>query len=106
MSSFVVLGQTITVDTIYDPASIPRTWETTAMGGFDLGRQSVFVKGDLGSDQTAETLLHEALHAIFSLGNITPLCRKGNDEPIVNALAPQLLHFIRQNPEFIGGLAE
>lgn len=90
-----------------------------ARGITDLEKETihVFAANGLMSDTRAkETYLHEALHAIMHTGRLAvylvapPADAEGNDkikdEAFVDALAPALLAFMRDNQEVLAYLTE
>lgn len=70
------------------------------IGDSDCTQLVLRVRADMPESTTAETLLHECLHAIL---DATPL-RDFDDaveESIVSALAPPLLELLRRNPRLV-----
>jgi hypothetical protein len=56
-------------------------------------------------DVVAETLLHEVLHALWENAGLNYLVDsrepKSKGERLITALAPRLLSFLRDNPDFV-----
>ena len=63
--------------------------------------QLIFVRPS-GPDATADTLLHECLHAIWCQARRN----KDDEEEIVSALAPRILSLLRDNPKLVSFLVE
>jgi hypothetical protein len=115
-----VLGRKWPVKVVDRDASIPgAAGSDDARGITDLEKETIHVYAAAGimSDARAkETLLHEALHAILHVGRLgtylvaPPADAEGNDkvkdEAFVDALAPHLLQFLRDNPVVIAYLTE
>lgn len=72
--------------------------DTTAGVSF-VGTQRVIMRTDMGHDVERETVLHEFLHQ--ALGVVRLDLKENLEERVVGALAPQLLNFLRQNPELV-----
>lgn len=71
-------------------------------GSIDLdGTAGIRLHDEINADYMETVTLHEALHAMFSYGNIVDLCPKKDDEPIVRALAPILRDTLRRNPQLV-----
>ena len=81
--------------------------------------QAAGILGACGSDDTEiiydpaqagsilrETLLHEALHAVFSQTELDRVYSDEEEERIVWSLAPRLLSLLRDNPRFVEWLKE
>lgn len=54
----------------------------------------------MGPDATADTLIHECLHHFFRTSALTAI-DSGDEEQIVNFLAPNLLAMLRDNPDLV-----
>lgn len=62
----------------------------------------ILVDPDLASTEERETVLHEVLHALFSLTRMS-----GEDEEeTISRLSPVLLDLLRRNPRLIAYLVE
>jgi hypothetical protein len=59
------------------------------------------VRTDTKPAETADTLIHETLHAVW---NVAGLQAKDSEERIVTSLAHQLTQVIRDNPELVAYL--
>lgn len=80
-----------------------------AYGIYDERPQRISLDKGLPFERQRETLLHESLHAMFSITNLdTILSREaeGLDEHIVSVLSPVLLAFLRENPRTVAYLQE
>lgn len=100
---FRVLGQIHTMRFVAMP---PDGWRPTSVGGSELNEQAIWVRDDLSTHQQIETYLHEVLHSILYLGGIRQHMPDEDDEALVNALSPQLLHFLRDNPRVVAYLTQ
>lgn len=68
-------------------------------GTFDPSTQEICLKDKYPSgSQAVDTVLHEVLHAIFSVGGVEP---KQGEEHIVLVLGTFMTQVIRDNPELI-----
>lgn len=103
--SFRVLGQRFTVRIVDRDTSAFHGCSATAVGATDLNQQLVSLRavglGGVSEHQQVETFLHESLHAIFYQGHLRPFVRHGEDEQVISGLAPQLLDYLRSNPEAV-----
>lgn len=103
-SSVVVLGHRYRVREVEDSESVTEGWvhAPDSSGSLDHeGVNGIRLDSTLGPDYKATVLLHEVLHAVFFLGGVEPLCPKGDEEPIVKALAPLLRDTLRRNPRLV-----
>lgn len=95
-----VLGQEFAVRVLTREESLFRGAPESAVGATDLNKQVIMVRGpeDLSAHQALETLVHETLHGIFYLFGLRAHILDEDDEPLIKALAPALLHTLRSNP--------
>ncbi len=80
-----------------------------AYGVYDERDQTISIDAHLPFERQRETLLHECLHAMLSVGQLDSLLTQesvGLDEHVVGALAPILLSFLRDNPRAVAYLME
>lgn len=57
----------------------------------------IVLRPGLSDEATAECLLHEILHAVFTVAGI----ESEDEERLVNAIAPTLLDTLRRNPKLV-----
>jgi hypothetical protein len=67
-------------------------------GDFDPNTYRIRVREDLEPAKAANVLLHEVLHAAYTMGDLSDGC---TEEKVVTVLANQLTQIWRDNPEFI-----
>lgn len=76
-------------------------------GWFDPRKVEICMQEDLSPMFFREILLHEVLHAIFHAYRLagdmsgSPQKKKYTEEDIVLRLAPAIMAFIKDNPDFI-----
>lgn len=101
--SSVVVGPftyTVTVDQAsIDAASVGA--DTSLRGETDHALATIVIDPKLGPVQTAETLLHEVLHTVFTVAGITQDFGDEKEEQIVNRTAPLLLDLLRRNKALV-----
>ena len=104
--SIAILGQRFTVKVLTHEESLYRGAPESAVGATDLNKQVVMVRGpeDLSAHQALETLVHETLHGIFYLFGLRTHVVDEDDEPLIKALAPALLHTLRDNPGLVDAI--
>lgn len=71
--------------------------------------QSLTIRVDvdgLAATAVRETLLHEALHACWETSGLAAHEVAEHTEQVITALAPQLLHLLRANPDLVAYLTE
>jgi hypothetical protein len=99
--SVVVLGQRFKVYHIKDLSLDASHGEHSAtldvLGICDSDEQVIFIEQAQGKDKTAETFLHENLHAIIAMAGLREELAD-NEEVIVKRLAPIMLDWLRRNP--------
>lgn len=95
-----VLGQEFTVQFVGRDDSLFRGAGHDAIGSTDLNLQKIKIRGpeEISAHQAVDTLLHETLHAIFRLFSLGGYLEADHDEDLIMALAPALLHTLRDNP--------
>lgn len=71
-------------------------------GRCDHPVSSIVLRDGLSAAVTAETLLHEIMHACVYLAG-QPLNAKA-EEAAISSLAPTLLHVLRENPRLVAYL--
>lgn len=71
-----------------------------ALGQCEASSTTIYVNPHMSDSQTADTLLHELLHAAFDQTSMRQ-GNMGNEEEVVSALAPILLTMLRANPELV-----
>lgn len=77
--------------------------EKDLVGMFRTERTEILMDPDQSEESAKETLVHELLHACWSLAAL----RVGDDEErIVDALAPLVLEIVRRNPGTAAWLLE
>lgn len=64
----------------------------------------ILVDHEMSHSQIQETILHEALHAMYDLSGATFDLEDNTEERLVRALAPVLLRFLRDNPKLLQAL--
>ena|SRR3990167_1553124 len=70
-------------------------------------RLMLAIDPDYPRDKVAETLVHEALHAVWMVVNLPREKLEGvTAETVVGALAPTLLGVLRDNPALVSYLTE
>ena len=67
-------------------------------GECDRANRIIRVREDLNGDDKARILLHEVLHACYSMGD---LADGDAEEKVVTVLANQLAQVWRDNPDFV-----
>lgn len=72
-----------------------------ALGITDLDHQTIAISTKQSEDQIADTYLHEALHAIFSLTTLHRDMKLKREEDIIKRMTPALLQVLRDNPRFV-----
>jgi len=96
------------------PGAIPYTdgegHTSEANGMYTYATGKIELSGELGLDQRRIVFLHENLHAMTDMlgldAQLDAQAGTGCEEHVVNALAPTLLAWIRDNPEAIRWLQE
>jgi hypothetical protein len=73
----------------------------TCYGHIDLRKQIIYLAPDQGSDQMADTLAHEVLHAVFRMMGRTDT---NADEAVIGPLSPLLVDVLRRNPALVAFL--
>ena len=78
--------------------------EPLAIAGDALGStltpdQRIIIRPGLPADQLADTVLHEALHALCDVAQLFSSPR--TEETVVSRLAPLLLDLLRRNPRLV-----
>jgi len=63
--------------------------------------QLIIMDPNLSGQGERETLLHEVLHAIWAQTTLNKIHDDEVEEAIVWTLAPRLLGFLKDNPEFV-----
>lgn len=61
-------------------------------------RLTIVVDPGLAPDMIAESLLHEVMHAVFT---VIPTNEKLTEERFIQLIAPTLLGVLRENPDFV-----
>jgi hypothetical protein len=74
------------------------------LGHHDSRELTITIDPEQAHDQTADTLLHEILHAVVGMTNLDDRFGR-HEEEIVSRLTPALLSVIRDNPSLIRFLA-
>jgi hypothetical protein len=69
-------------------------------GETDRVRRIIRIDTDYTPQQSAETLLHEILHTIWAMWNVSEL-RKLEEEAVVHALGKGLATVMRDNPDVL-----
>lgn len=102
-STIRILGQEFTVRVVTRDEAISRDATRDTVGQTDLNLQRITVRGpeDLSPHQAAETLFHEAIHGVMYLFNLGEYLEDHHDEAFVRALAPALMHTLRDNPQLV-----
>lgn len=105
-----VMGQTHTIEAV-ENTSEPIEVEGheghghSVLGSYDRPTLTIRVRtGGVAEDQQREALLHEALHGIVDSGQLIHYLHGDHEEPFVRVFAPQLLHFLRDNPDVVAYL--
>lgn len=77
-----------------------------AMGYTNAGMQEINLRGEPACSFHAErdTLLHEALHALFNLTGLDEKLSDEDAEDIILRLSPAILTLMRENPQFVSYL--
>lgn len=101
-----VLGQEFMVRVVSRDEAISRDATHSTIGQTNLNLQTITIRGpeDLSPHQAADTLLHEVLHCVVYLFNLNPYINEDADEDFVHAMAPALLHTLRENPALVEAL--
>jgi hypothetical protein len=116
-SSIRVLGQRYKIDYSIDPKELliwgEEDGEENKIGAQMAGKsnhstQEIVVRGEpaVSHDSERDTLLHEALHAVFALTNLDQEMSDHKQELMVSRLTPAILLLMKDNPEFISYLME
>lgn len=87
------------VETVSD-----ESWRERFAGQCDRDRQVIKIATGMADGTTAETLLHEILHAAWAVGKCGPLGKR--EERAVNGLAPILLMVMRDNRALFASIVE
>lgn len=98
-----VLDQPYEVTVIPADEAMARNEPPGAMG-MHLGTEGkIKVRGpeDQTQAQAVDTLIHEVLHAIVYVYGLDQLFPDRDDEIIVTALTPALVHTLRNNPDVV-----
>jgi hypothetical protein len=74
------------------------------VGYCDAEAGEILLSTGMSPSQTRDTLLHEILHAAFSL--IGANLAHNTEERIVRSLAPAMLALLRENPALVAYLTE
>lgn len=69
------------------------------------GERGITISMDTGSD-TAETLMHETLHALFMDRDIPACLIEGTDEHVVSLLSMGLVALLRENKDLCAAFVE
>lgn len=69
------------------------------------GEHLITISTDTGSD-TAETLMHESLHALFMDRNISACLTEGTEEHVVSLLSMGLVALLRENKDLCAVFVE
>lgn len=101
-----VLGQTFTVRVIGRDETFYRGADKDVLGYTDTALQKIELLGpdEMSAAQAADTLLHETLHAMTSLFQILPDASETEEEAIIKALTPALMHTLRDNPKLVAAI--
>jgi hypothetical protein len=75
-------------------------------GECDRNYAIIRVSPEYGEVQTARTLLHEVLHAIWTNANLPSGEGTSDEEAIVTVMSNHLAQIWRDNPEFVAFLTE
>lgn len=104
-----VVGQRFNITYHLDP-NAPIIWGgeeemkvgDEAMGYTNAVMQEIVARGvpACGPDQERDTLMHEALHALFALTGLDLEQDDAKTESIISRLSPALLDMLRSNPTF------
>lgn len=73
----------------------------SCVGSNDPGAQVIRIDPEQGPDSTVDTLLHEVLHAVWSLVGLHEGTASKYEEQVIAALSPSLLDTLRRNPDFV-----
>jgi hypothetical protein len=93
-----------------DSGEVPEGEHThKAYGVYEEATQTITLDSDLSFEKARETLLHESLHAMFSvvgLDNLIEASAPGLSEHIISTISPVMLAVIRDNPPLMRYLSE
>lgn len=81
-----------------------REREADLLGHTDSRALLIMVEPDQAPGQARDTILHEALHALMSLGNVYDDPKR--EEEVVSQLSPLLLDLLRRNPKLVAFLLD
>lgn len=68
--------------------------------------QTIYIDAQLGETVEKETLLHEAMHGLWSQTELDKKYTDKDEERVIFTLAPRILALLRENPEFTEWLTE
>lgn len=94
---------------VRDRAAIDRAGQAmsaTLLGHCDRQALEIAVAPDLAGTVTAETVVHELLHAITDLTGLEDRLGDALEEEVVRALSPRLLELLRDNPDLVAYLVK
>ena len=99
-TDFRVLGQRYTVAFV---KGLKDKKHGKLLGRTHLDHGRVELDPEAANDKRVETYLHEVLHVVFHTARV--LRPKGTtEEDMITALAPALVHTLRDNPDMVGYL--
>jgi len=104
------IGVDIRDELVY-PASLacehgPIQTDEAVAGLYNSTTQQISIAADLGFERQRATFLHEVLHACLTITDLASLLANDLDEHVVSALAPVLLAWMRDNPDWVSYLQE
>jgi hypothetical protein len=71
------------------------------IGHLERRSQTITIRPGLGVDLSAETLLHEVLHACFGMVGLSGIDERLTEEDVIERLSPILLDTLRRNPHLV-----
>lgn len=116
-SSLRILGQHFNVTYHTDPTK-PLIWGEEGSEELKVGEQAMGYTNSVmqeivaraepacGFDQARDTLLHEALHAIFALQGLENVYTDAQVEDLICRISPALLDMMKKNPDMVEYLLE
>jgi hypothetical protein len=102
--SLSIAGQRVKVRTYRElQRTNPEGHSETLFGAFENGPMEISIVKDLSPERERLTLLHEAMHFLWSVGRFED---SHCEEDFVGRVTPLLLSFLRANPSTVTYLQE
>lgn len=74
------------------------------LGHCDEAKLQILVDLEQAAGQLRDTLLHEALHAVFAQLGLDDELGQAKEEMVIRRLSPALLALLRRNPQLVSFL--